>query len=241
MFSVMETGSSLRDRVSIIAEVASYSDTEREENRSSVSPSFPIAEEIALTPGESLSWYCARTKPKHEHIAAANLRKHLSLEVFLPRLKVERATRRRASLKTIEPLFPCYVFVRCVIGETMNEIRHTNGISSLVHFGNKIPVVADAVIEELRSYFSDDETIIVENEFLPGEEIYVTEGAFAGMHALVLRNFPARRRVQVLLDILGRSTPVEVDKSFVVQTKNTLADILPALAAPALNSAQVSV
>jgi len=33
---------------------------------------------------ESPAWYCARTKPKHEHIAAANLRKNLNLEVFIP-------------------------------------------------------------------------------------------------------------------------------------------------------------
>jgi len=40
------------------------------------------------------AWYCARTKPKHEHIAAANLQKNLGLEVFHPRLRMERATRR---------------------------------------------------------------------------------------------------------------------------------------------------
>src|SRR5256885_9917179 len=42
------------------------------------------------------AWYCARTQPKHEHIAAANLRKRLGLDVFHPRLRLERATRRGA-------------------------------------------------------------------------------------------------------------------------------------------------
>jgi len=64
-----------------------------------------------------------------------------------------------------------------------------------------------------------------------GDEITIGEGAFAGMHAFVLRLMPARKRVQVLINILGGSTPVEVDRSSVVLNKNTLADMVPVLAA----------
>jgi hypothetical protein len=87
---------------------------------------------------EQTAWYCARTKPKHEHIAAANVRKHLGLEVFHPQLRVERAT-RRGVVRVVEPLFPCYIFVHCVMVDSLNEIRHTDGISSLVHFGIGFP------------------------------------------------------------------------------------------------------
>ena len=83
-----------------------------------------------------LAWYCARTKPKHEHIAAANVRRNLGLEVFHPRLRVERAT-RRGLVHLVEPLFPCYIFVRCEIEKTLNEIRYSNGISSIVHFAGQ--------------------------------------------------------------------------------------------------------
>ena len=70
---------------------------------------------------EALAWYCARTKPKHEHIAAANLRKNLNLEVFHPRLRIERAT-RRGVVRVNEPLFPCYIFIRCDIQQSLDEI-----------------------------------------------------------------------------------------------------------------------
>jgi transcriptional antiterminator RfaH len=178
------------------------------------------------------SWYCARTKPKHEYIAATNLRKNLSLEVFLPRLRIEKAT-QRGVVRTIEPLFPCYLFVRCVIEERMNEIKHSNGISSLVHFGDRIPKVDDSIIEELQECFDAEEPMTVENRLLPGDEVSVAAGAFAGMSAFVLRNMPARGRVQVLLDILGRPTPVEVDRIAVVLARNSLADSVPTLAAQA--------
>jgi transcriptional antiterminator RfaH len=177
------------------------------------------------------AWYCARTKPKHEHIATANLRRHLGLEVFNPQLRMERST-RRGLIRVVEPLFPCYIFVRCVVQDRLDEIRYTNGISSIVHFADKIPPVADAVIEDLRACFNAEEPMPVEEQLQPGVEVVLGEGAFTGMHASVLRIMPAGRRVQVLLDILGRPTAVEVDRRFVALEKNTLAGLVPLLAAP---------
>jgi transcriptional antiterminator RfaH len=187
---------------------------------------------------ERQAWYCARTKPKHEHIAAANVRKNLALEVFHPRLRVERAT-RRGVVRVIEPLFPCYIFVRCLIEERMNDIQHTNGVSSLVHFGHRIPRVADSVIEELQECFEAGEPMMVEDRLSPGDEVVVGDGAFTGMRAFVLRVMPARQRVQILLDILGGPTPVEVDRSSVVLERNTVADRAPILAAPQLETLRV--
>jgi transcriptional antiterminator RfaH len=177
---------------------------------------------------QSQVWYCARTKPKHEHIAAATLRKTLGLETFLPRLWMSRLT-SRGQVRTVEPLFPCYLFVRCVIADKLDEIKHTNGISSLVKFGGKISVVEDAVIEELQNCF-DDEPMTLEHRIVPGSEVSIAGGAFNGIRAHVLRNLPARQRVQVLLDILGQPTPVEVDRSSVVLMENTVAHLAPALA-----------
>jgi transcriptional antiterminator RfaH len=176
------------------------------------------------------AWYCARTKPKHEHIAAANLRKNLNLEVFHPRLRIEKAT-QRGVVRLIEPLFPCYIFVRCVIEEKISEIRHASGVSSLVHFGDKIPKVPDAIIEELQDCFEAEDVMTVDKRLTAGSEVVVASGAFAGMQAFVLRNLPARKRVQILLDILGRPTQVEVDRNAVVLAKNALADLAPSLAA----------
>jgi hypothetical protein len=52
------------------------------------------------------------------------------------------------------------------------------------------------------------------------------------MCAFVLRVMPARKRVQVLLDVLGRPTPAEVDENSVVNERNTVATLVPILAAP---------
>ena len=174
------------------------------------------------------AWFCARTKPKHEHIAAANLGRNLGLEVFNPRLRMDRPT-QRGVVRAVEPLFPCYIFVRCASSEFSN-IRFVNGISSLVHFGDKIPSVPDSVIEGLRACFEDEEPLPVEDRLFPGAEVTVGDGAFRGLQAIVLRMLPAKRRVQVLLDILGRPTLVEVDRQSVTLENRRMADLMPSLA-----------
>lgn len=178
------------------------------------------------------AWYSARTKPKHEHIAAANLRRHLELPVFFPRLRLEKLT-RRGVVRVAEPLFPCYIFVRCVVEERVSEIQHLSGISRLIQFGGRFPQVPDVIIEELQAGFGKDDFITVENRLAPGDEVMVATGAFTGMSAQVLKSLPAKKRVQILLDILGRPTTVEVGSETVRLKENTLACLVPFLASPA--------
>lgn len=177
------------------------------------------------------AWYSARTKPKHEHIATANLRRQLALAVFFPKLRLEKLT-RRGVVRVIEPLFPCYIFIHCVVEDQINDIQHVSGIGRLVQFGNKFPQVADVIIEELQACFGADDLIAVENRLEPGAEVTVATGAFAGMSAQVLKSLPAKKRVQILLDILGRPTTVEVGSESVMLKNNSLAELAPFLAAP---------
>ncbi|HXS67871.1 MAG TPA: transcriptional activator RfaH [Candidatus Polarisedimenticolia bacterium] len=176
----------------------------------------------------AMAWYCARTKPKHEHIVAAGLKRNLGLEVFHPRLRIERPT-RRGVVRVVEPLFPCYVFVRCNIDECLDGVRYVNGVSSLVHFGQRIPIVPDQVVDELKQCFESD-LVDVEDRICPGAEVTVGEGAFLGFNGIVLRVMPAKQRVQILLDFLGRTTLTEVDRKSLILENRSMADMMPSLA-----------
>lgn len=178
----------------------------------------------------SLVWYCARTKPKQEHIAAANVRKTLNLDVFLPRLRLKRNT-RRGLISVTEPLFPCYLFIRAAVNATFDDIRYAPGISSLVHFGLITPTIPDLVMSELKSSFEAEEPLVLVDEFFPGSEVRVINGAFAHLSGVVLRSMPVKRRVQVLFEILGRSTIVELNQEALSLEKPSIAALLPSLAA----------
>jgi transcriptional antiterminator RfaH len=179
----------------------------------------------------SSAWYCARTKPKHEHIAAANVASRLGLEVFHPRLRLERAT-KRGVVRVVEPLFPCYIFIRCILENFSDDIRHVTGISSLVHFGNKIPAVPESAIEELKQCFESEEPMVVEDGVVPGSEVQIADGVFMGFSGMVVRTLSAGQRVQILLDFLGRVTLAEVDRRSLRVENRRVADLLPLLATP---------
>jgi len=54
---------------------------------------------------------------------------------------------------------------------------------------------------------------VVEDTLRPGDIVEVAEGVLHGLQAVVSRVMPARQRVAVLLDFLGRQTTVELDRS----------------------------
>src|SRR5690349_9446043 len=60
------------------------------------------------------AWFCLRSHPKHEHIAAAQLRQIPGVEVFNPQLQLERLT-RRGRMRSTESLFVNYLFARFVL------------------------------------------------------------------------------------------------------------------------------
>ena len=175
------------------------------------------------------TWYCARTKPKHEHIAAAYLTNNLGLEVFHPRLKLERVT-RRGVVRLVEPLFPCYIFVRGMAADRLDEVRYVTGISSLVHFGTQIATVPAHVIEELKECFEQNEPLCVEDSLSAGSEVTVAEGAFQGSRGIVVRVFPAKQRIMILVDFLGRTTMAELDRKSIFLENSCVADLVPSLA-----------
>src|SRR5215218_8199706 len=155
------------------------------------------------------SWFCVHSHPKHEHIAAGNLRA-LGLEVWNPRIAFTRSTRRGPANVT-ESVFPGYLFTKFDLDVALDQVRYTNGVASVVHFGSRYPTVAPATIEQLKACFGGGDLLPAQEEVSPGEKLVITEGSFCGIEAIVLRTMPSRRRVQVLLDMLGTAATVELD------------------------------
>ena len=162
-----------------------------------------------------VAWFCVRTHPKREHIAAAHLRQ-AGIEVVLPRIRYKKASRRGPFWIT-ETLFPCYLFARFDWRTSLRMVRHSSGVSRVVSFGSHWPTVPDSAIAELRQAVGENELHIIEEQVAPGDEVQIAGGAFHGLTALVQQVFPARHRVRVLLEFLGRQTAIEMDAEALVR------------------------
>jgi len=157
-----------------------------------------------------LAWYCVRSQPRHEHVAAANLRRHHQLEIINPRIRFKRAT-SRGPVWVTESLFPNYLFARFNWKSFLETVQHTGGVAAVVHFGCFWPTISDETINDLREMIGPDELRTIDQTLEIGDEVEVAGGAFAGFQGVVTRLMPGRQRVAVLLEFLGRQSVVEVE------------------------------
>jgi len=160
-------------------------------------------------------WFCVRTQTKREHIAAVHLREVEGVEVFCPRLRYRKAT-RRGKIWWVEPLFPGYLLAKFQLLEMERAVTFCQGVRGLVRFGTIIPAVADSFVESLRQEVrsrsdDDDELFSVSPVIEIGDEVEIAHGPLQGMRGTILSVAPAAERVKVLLEFLGQPHAVNVD------------------------------
>lgn len=155
------------------------------------------------------NWYCLRSQPKHEHIAAAHLRQYTEIEVYCPRVKIQRSTRRGLVWFT-EALFPNYLFARFEREHWQAMVRSSPGVSGIVHFGDDVPTIPEQALADLRAAMEHTEIMTVPYTIAEGDDVEIVEGPFRGQTAVVKVLLPARERVKVLLEVLGGVTEVEL-------------------------------
>jgi len=170
-------------------------------------------------------WFCLWSQPKHEHIAAAHLRNLAGVEVFLPRIRFKRPT-RRGMVWVTEALFPNYLFARFDWHKTLSEVQHARGVRGVVHFGERWPTIQEGIIEDLRQAVGATELRVIPARLAPGDEVEIASGNFQGLQAVVTRVMPNRDRVAVLMEFLGRQTSIELPASAVLKQGSERSGIL---------------
>lgn len=92
-------------------------------------------------------WYVARTKPRKESLAAAELIRE-GIEVFFPTVKIGKPWAGQPST----PLFPGYLFLQCdPESQGWPSFSQAYQITGWVHFGEEIPSLPDKFIDALKA------------------------------------------------------------------------------------------
>jgi len=157
-------------------------------------------------------WYCVRTKPKSEHLAAWHLQGFANLdEVFCPRIRFEKST-ARGKVWFVEALFPGYIFAKFDLAGDLRAVNATTRVTGALRFADYYPQISDIYIDELRQEFPEEENEIrvIEQDIAEGDEVVVTEGPIAGLKTIVIPLKSGQDRVKVLLDWLGQEREAEV-------------------------------
>jgi len=167
---------------------------------------------MMANPRDEAAWYCVKTQTKREHFAAQHLRELPGVEVFCPRLRYRKAT-RRGKIWWLEALFPGYVLAKFARSDSERAVTYSQGVRGLVRFGGEIPPVPESFVNALRDEWAEenDETVTLAPSVQPGEEVEVAIGPLRGMRGTVVAVLPAAERVKILLEFLGQQHPVDVD------------------------------
>jgi transcriptional antiterminator RfaH len=108
-------------------------------------------------------------------------------------------------------MFPRYLLLRPANpGQSLSTVRSTRGVAGLVRFGVEPGTLSDSAVQGIRSVEQARAQLdLAELTALrPGQGVVFVEGAFQGLAGLVTA--VSARRVSVLLELLGRTTRVQV-------------------------------
>jgi transcription antitermination factor NusG len=110
-----------------------------------------------------------------------------------------------------------------VIETTLERVRYTPSVKTVLQFGERIATIPELVIEELRQTLLESADTIFTDAPLEGDEVEISSGPFQGERGIIVRVLPARERVEILLDVLGRPLPTEFRLSSIIFKRRSAA------------------
>jgi transcriptional antiterminator RfaH len=158
-------------------------------------------------------WYALHTKPRKERQVNALLQER-GIETYLP--TVRRKARRRDRPDRVV-YFPCYLFARIDFRVTpRSSIDWMPGIRRIIRSGDKPAVVADEIVDTVRRRLEGIEEIGYSN-LRQGDRVRITSGPLRDLEAVFDQPLSSAERVRILLDVMGRMMPAEIDRSDIVR------------------------
>ena len=159
------------------------------------------------------NWHAVYTQPRKERQVDAWLQEK-GIETYLPTV---RRRRHRHDRPERVVYFNSYLFARLDFEVTpQSTIVWMPGIRRLVSAGDQPIVVPDDVVVYIRSRLEQIDEIGY-GDLRSGDRVRIATGPFRDLEAVFDRPLSAADRVSILLRVLGRLTPIEIDRSAIVQ------------------------
>jgi transcriptional antiterminator RfaH len=163
-----------------------------------------------------VQWHLVLCKPNQHHIARTALSR-LKCDVFLPLQEARRRWRGRF-LSELRPVFPGYIFVGMDPARPVwQPVRTSPGVSQVVSFGGRPANVPPEVVAGLMARCDGNGVLSpLLDDFSVGDKVRIISGPFAEF-VTAIDSIDPDRCLHVLLDLLGRSTKVVVDREMAVR------------------------
>lgn len=175
---------------------------------------------LIITPDapESAKWYVLHTQSNREQITSKTLKTRIHalglqdyvFETFIPTQEKIKVTKgKKSTIK--ERIFPGYLLIRMIITDrSWLAVRTTQGITGFVGIGNVPTPLPQKEVDAVLA-FAQQSAPKFQASFSLNEAVRIVEGPFADLLGTVSKIDESRGKVEVLVSIFGRETPVELD------------------------------
>lgn len=174
-------------------------------------------------------WYVLQTYSGYENkiekiirlmVNSGDLNKEIVKDIKVPQEKVEEIKdgKKRTQIKKF---FPGYILVEMDLPdpgwkETCSKIKKIQGVAGFVGTpSDKKPQPLSG--DEARSILQKsgeikgEKPVRARQNFNPGEQVKIIDGSFESFTGVIEEVNPEKNKLKVMVQIFGRSTPVEVD------------------------------
>jgi transcriptional antiterminator NusG len=196
-------------------------EAEVEEEQVAVAPKGPIEETPDVEEDIHMDWFILKVQSNRERTIAEALERKMKIEGYerffdQAIVPTEKVTEFKGGKKKVveRKLYPGYIVVHMHINDnTWFAVRETSGVGDFTGAGGKpTPMLANEVARIIQTEEEEtDEAPKLDIRFAKGDKVKVKEGNFESFEGEVNTIDEASGRVTVMINIFGRSTPVELE------------------------------
>lgn len=163
-------------------------------------------------------WFVVHVYSGHENKVAETLKQRAEtlqltdkiISVLIPtqeKIQIKRGQRKTVS----EKIFPGYMLVQLELtDDAWLAVRTTQGVTGFVGVGAKPKPLPKHEVEAIKQYMSQAAPQY-KADYTEGEAIRIVDGPFNDFLGTVKAIDEAKGKVEVLVNIFGRETPVQLD------------------------------
>lgn len=173
---------------------------------------------VSETENKKARWYVVHTYSGHENKVAETLKQRAEtlnltekiLSILIP--TSEKIQIKRGQRKTVhEKIFPGYMLVNMELtDDSWLAVRTTQGVTGFVGVGNKPTALPKHEVEAIKKYMNQAAPSY-KADYSEGEAVKIVDGPFNDFLGTVNSIDEEKGKVEVLVNIFGRETPVQLD------------------------------
>ena len=168
------------------------------------------------------NWIAVYTKSRHEQIVVNELNKK-NIESYCPMFKERRQWSDRKKWVHF-PLFRSYVFANIEINENIYVLQ-TIGVNKIVKFQEKISIIPDQVIDNMKNIIEGGYNIEQADYFIKGDEVRVVSGPLKGLDGVVL-DLRGANKIIIKIEAIQQAFSVEISSGLIKSKKKNASSIL---------------